>query len=109
MMPHWSSITNDLLGAALIAAVLIALAVIVKLLYALFTKARFGSEQAETQADSIPVAQQAVHISQGELKLIEVDEKTAALIMAIVSFESGVPLSELDFHSIRLIGETAGE
>lgn len=39
----------------------------------------------------------------GELKLIGVDEKTAAMIMAIVSDESKIPLSELQFKSIRAV------
>jgi len=46
-----------------------------------------------------------VNISTGELKLINVDEKTAALIMAIVSHESQIPLSELCFKSIRALEE----
>lgn len=41
--------------------------------------------------------------SSGELKLKNVDEATAAMIMAIVSDESGIPLTELCFKSIRLI------
>ncbi len=42
-------------------------------------------------------------VGYGELKLYNVDEKTAAMIMAIVSDESQIPLSELRFKSIRLI------
>lgn len=41
--------------------------------------------------------------SSGTLKLKNVDEPTAAIIMAIVSDESGIPLSELCFKSIRLV------
>lgn len=41
--------------------------------------------------------------SAGELKLKDVDEQTAAMIMAIVSDESGIPLSELCFKSITLV------
>ena len=41
--------------------------------------------------------------SSGTLKLKNVDEPTAAMIMAIVSDESGIPLSELCFKSICLI------
>lgn len=37
----------------------------------------------------------------GELILRDVDEPTAALIMAIVSDETKIPLSELCFRSIR--------
>ena len=39
----------------------------------------------------------------GEVVLIDVDEKTAACIMAIVSYETGIPLNELIFHKIRAI------
>lgn len=39
--------------------------------------------------------------SPDELKLVDVDEPTAAMIMAIVSHESGIPLSELRFKSIK--------
>lgn len=41
--------------------------------------------------------------SQGTLELIETDEKTAAVIMAIVSNKSGIPLNRLSFKSIRLM------
>ena len=41
--------------------------------------------------------------SAGELRLIGVDEKTAAMIMAIVSHESQIPLSELQFKMIKAI------
>ncbi|OJU14430.1 MAG: hypothetical protein BGN88_14315 [Clostridiales bacterium 43-6] len=41
--------------------------------------------------------------SSGELKLYNVDERTAAMIMAIVSDESGIPLSELCFRSIKAV------
>ena len=39
----------------------------------------------------------------GTLDLYKTDEKTAAVIMAIVSKESGVPLNRLKFTSIKLI------
>lgn len=41
--------------------------------------------------------------SSGMLKLQDVDEPTSAMIMAIVSDESGIPLSELCFKSIKLV------
>jgi len=48
-------------------------------------------------------AQVAADTSAGQLKLIDVDEKTAAIIMAIVSHESKIPLSELQFKSIKAL------
>ncbi len=50
-----------------------------------------------------PVAKDLPVFSSGTLKLKDVDEPTAAMIMAIVSDESGIPLSELCFKSIALI------
>lgn len=43
--------------------------------------------------------------SAGSLDLYKTDEKTAAVIMAIVSNESGIPLNRLNFKSIKLIEE----
>ncbi len=43
--------------------------------------------------------------SEGSLELENVDEPTAAVIMAIVSNESGIPLNRLSFKSIRLMQE----
>ncbi len=41
--------------------------------------------------------------STGELKLVNVDEKTAAMIMAIISHESSTPLRELSFKLIKAL------
>ena len=54
-------------------------------------------------AASVFEAEGTAMLSTGELKLYHVDEKTAAMIMAIVSDESGIPLSELCFKSIRAV------
>lgn len=43
--------------------------------------------------------------STGAIRLKNVDEPSAAMIMAIVSDESGIPLEELCFKSISLINE----
>jgi len=41
--------------------------------------------------------------SSGSLVLKDVDEPTAAMIMAIVSDKSGIPLERLIFRSIKLV------
>ncbi len=41
----------------------------------------------------------------GTLDLYKTDEKTAAVIMAIVSYESGIELNRLRFNAIKLIEE----
>lgn len=43
--------------------------------------------------------------SVGTLELYKTDEKTAAVIMAIISNQSGIPLNRLQFNSIKLIEE----
>lgn len=46
-----------------------------------------------------------VAYAQGRTQLIDVDEPTAAVVMALVSKESGIPLERLSFKSIRGITE----
>lgn len=41
--------------------------------------------------------------SQGELELIGVDETTAAMLMALVSYKTDIPLNRLIFRSIKLV------
>jgi Na+-transporting methylmalonyl-CoA/oxaloacetate decarboxylase gamma subunit len=57
------------------------------------------ADEAATSSEEAPV----VKAASGELKLIDVDERTAAMIMAIVSDESQIPLSELNFKYIKAI------
>jgi len=88
--------------------VLAALFILVRILSAMFQGA--GRKKPEVP-EAIPAAETAVakvgvetvQATSGELKLLNVDEKTAAMIMAIVSDESQIPLSELSFKSIKAI------
>ncbi len=43
--------------------------------------------------------------SQGQLELIGVDEATAAMLMALVSYKTEIPLNRLAFRTIRLVEE----
>lgn len=43
------------------------------------------------------------HVYGGEIALYDVDEKTAACIMAIISDETKIPLDQLIFKSIRAL------
>ena len=66
------------------------------------------SEAAATPAPAAAPAPTAAPVPApgpfgGEVALIDVDEKTAACIMAIVSHETGIPLSELVFKSIKAL------
>ncbi len=46
-----------------------------------------------------------INLSRGDIDLINVSEKDAAVIMAITSNRSGIPLNRLKFNSIRLMEE----
>ena len=59
-----------------------------------------ASDSAPVASVSAPVAAPAVAPAAG-IRLIDVDEPTAATIMAIVSNESGIPLERLSFKSIK--------
>lgn len=69
-------------------------------------KSRRMDAENTKEENGIPLEQGDAGLSTGQLKLIGVDEKTAAMIMAIVSHESGIPLSELRFISIKALDES---
>jgi len=95
---------------AVVFFVLTSIFVLIKLLSLILqkieTKLNATKKEAETSNVSTTVeikTEEAEPFSTGELKLLNVDEKTAAMIMAIVSDESKIPLSELCFKSIKAI------
>ena len=65
------------------------------------TKAEPAPAASAPAAAPAPAAEE--EFSSGTLKLKGCDEKTAAMIMAIVSDNTGIPLSELVFKSITLV------
>ena len=58
-------------------------------------------DEYEAIAPSAPVAAPVAPGSAGELKLYDVEPKTAAILMAIVADKLGKPLNELRFISIK--------
>ena len=56
-------------------------------------------------APAAAVEDSGEEFSSGSLRLKGCDEKTAAMIMAIVSDNTGIPLNELIFKSITLVEE----
>jgi Na+-transporting methylmalonyl-CoA/oxaloacetate decarboxylase gamma subunit len=88
----------DVFGLAAVFAVLVALSIMIKLISLVFRPRAKAAAGTVGQA-ALPEQQ----YGEGELKLIDVDEKAAAAIMAIVSKESGIPLSRLRFNSIKRI------
>lgn len=110
-MPLGEAALTSVIG---IATVLVILAIIAVLIICVSKVIRgFESKLGGKKSDEIAVAPAAPvetaapakETMTGELKLIGTDEKTAAIIMAIVSNESGIPLNRLSFKSIKLMEE----
>ncbi|MDO4742649.1 MAG: OadG family protein [bacterium] len=84
--------------------VLICLCLFIKILslvVRLFLKSE-KSQAPSNEADSL-VENTLSDTSRDQLKLYNVDEQTAAMLMAIVSDECGVPVEELVFKSIKAV------
>ena len=64
-------------------------------------KAAIVPAAAPVAAPVAPVAEVAAPGSAGQLKLHDVEPKTAAMLMAIVANKMGKPLNELRFISIK--------
>ena len=83
-----------------------------KIFIAKENKAAAKAEAAKANIDAVPVAphakgeivlpeRQPAPGAAGQLKLYDVEPKTAAMIMAIVANKMGKPLNELRFISIK--------
>ncbi len=66
------------------------------------------SESTSSESASVPVVSGTPlpeTQSAGQIDLVNVSEADAAVIMAIVSHQSGIPLNRLSFKSIKLLEE----
>lgn len=87
--------------------VLLAFAVvIISKVVGAFSKNKKPSKTADNTANSqshaVPLPETQ---SRGKIDIINVSEEDAAVIMAIVSNKSGIPLNRLVFNSIKLLEE----
>ena len=89
-------------GMIMVFLMLIILMVVINIMAALIKK---GTKKTETVAETVkPVVQKEEKPapgSAGGVKLYDVPDRTAAMIMAIVADKMGKPLNELRFISIR--------
>ncbi len=91
-----------LLGYAIVFVGLIALMAVVVLMGKAFTAALSKKPEPEAPAAEEPAVEQPTAPGvAGELKLHNVDPRTAAMIMAIVADKLQKPLNELRFISIK--------
>ena len=106
---YGSNDAMDFGKAALVAVVGFITVIVLLAIIALFIKAIAAifdktSETAKAPAATTPAAPAApaAQPAQSGVELVGVDEPTAAVIMAIVSHQSGISLDRLAFKSIKL-------
>ena len=93
-----------LLGYSVVFLGLVLLMVVVILVGKSFTARKAAKNAAAAPApaeEAAPAEAPAAPGSAGQLKLYDVEPKTAAMLMAIVADKMGKPLNELRFISIR--------
>ena len=109
-MGFGASMIYMVLGMVVVFVALIAINVMIKVLSKMV--AIFEANQTPAAPAAAPVVMAAVPAAapvmayapaaaQGEIDLVNVDDKSAAMIMAIVADEMKTPLSQLSFKSIR--------
>lgn len=89
---------DDILTIALVA--ILALVVVIAVICKAVSKKKAAASPAEVQ-ESVPVEAPTAPGSAGQLKLHNVEPKTAAMLMAIVADKLGKPVNELRFISIK--------
>ncbi|MEE1321528.1 MAG: OadG family transporter subunit [Acutalibacteraceae bacterium] len=94
-------IVTVILILAVIACLILLVSKAIRSIEAAAAKKKPAAAEAAAPAPSgVPMP---AGMNQGELELVGTDEKTAAIIMAIVSDKSGIPLNRLSFKSIKLM------
>ena len=94
----------SLLGLLVVFFALFLLMCIIKLMWVFEKKEQPAAPAAASAAATAPAPAAAPAPAPGcagELKLYDTDDRTAAMIMAIVADETGIPINELRFKSIR--------
>ena len=106
---YGSNDAMDFGKAALVAVVGFITVIVILAIIALFIKAIAAifdktSETAKAPAATTPAAPAApaAQPAQSGVELVGVDEPTAAVLLAIVSHQSGISLDRLAFKSIKL-------
>ena len=108
-MPLTDALATSLIGITTVICILAVIALLI-ILVSKVIRAVEGMTKKKAPEAPVAVAPAAptgvpmpAGMNQGELELINTDEKTAAIIMAIVSDKSGIPLNRLSFKTIKLV------
>ncbi len=112
-MPISQALTTALVGIVTVLLILSLIAVCIMILSKVIRTIESAAHKNGEESKSAPAAESKTANGEplpytksiGSLELIGTDEATAAVIMAIVSDKSGIPLNRLEFKSIRLLEE----
>ena len=98
-----NSLYVGVFGMTVVFVVLVGLSFMLRLLAVLTKRFSPASPVNETSSTEQDMSPEPAAITEEPLKLVQVDEKTAALVMAIVCDELKAQPEELYFKSIRAI------
>lgn len=114
-MPVSEALLTALVGIITVLVILSLIAVCIMILSKIICTIEAAAQKKGKESANNGASASAAKTSNGEplpdtksigsLELIGTDEATAAVIMAIVSDKSGIPLNRLEFKSIRLLEE----
>ena len=103
-------------GFVIVLVVLAFIAVLIMMISKIFNKVAGGNKKEETKQEApaakaeapvaAPVAPVSAPATPGYLSLEGVSEANAAVIMALVSHQTGIPLERLAFHSIKCLQDS---
>ncbi|MBO5410011.1 MAG: OadG family protein [Clostridia bacterium] len=102
----FDALVVSLIGVSVVMSILAIIAVFIILISKVIrvVEAKASKAPAAKNEPAAPAAVPAPEgVNNGEVELIGTDEKTAAVIMAIVSEKCKIPLNRLSFKSIRLL------
>lgn len=109
-MPLTDALATSLIGIVTVICILAIIAVLIILVSKVIRAVEGAASKKAPEAPATVATASApagvpmpAGMNQGELELVNTDEKTAAIIMAIVSDKSGIPLNRLSFKSIKLV------
>ena len=109
-MPLTDALATSLIGITTVICILAIIAVLIILVSKVIRAVEGAASKKAPEAPAAAATASApagvpmpAGMNQGELELVNTDEKTAAIIMAIVSDKSGIPLNRLSFKSIKLV------
>ena len=107
-IPAADDFLTAVLGVTVVMLTLALIAVCILLISKIIRTVESKAKKAAPEAPAAPApagVPMPDGMNNGEVDLIGVDEKTAAVIMAIVSQKSDIPLNRLSFKSIKLVDD----